>query len=96
MENKLFSSKAPNASFSGIVNDTYTFFASFNNFRNKSYWDGVKPVKPSKTITQSFIVFDQLGVMGGDSLDEVDDDDIEGPDAAALKEAEEELAEFDE
>jgi len=38
----------------------------------------------------------QLGAMGGDSLDEVDDDDIEGPDAAALKEAEEELAEFDE
>ena len=38
----------------------------------------------------------QLGAMGGDSLDEVDDDDIEGPDAAALKEAEEELADFDE
>ena len=37
----------------------------------------------------------QLGAMGGDSLDEVDDDDIEGPDAADLKEAEEELAEFD-
>ncbi len=37
----------------------------------------------------------QLGVMGGDSLDEVDDDDIEGPDAADLKEAEEELADFD-
>jgi hypothetical protein len=37
----------------------------------------------------------QLGAMGGDSLDEVDDDDIEGPDAAALKEAEEELADFD-
>jgi len=38
----------------------------------------------------------QLGSMGGDSLDEVEDDDIEGPDAAALKEAEEDLAEFDE
>ncbi|SHK57845.1 hypothetical protein [Fibrobacter sp. UWB12] len=37
----------------------------------------------------------QLGAMGGDSLDEVEDDDIEGPDAAALKEAEEELADFD-
>ena len=37
----------------------------------------------------------QLGAMGGDSLDEVDDDDIEGPDAADLKEAEEELADFD-
>jgi hypothetical protein len=28
-------------------------------------------------------------------LDEVEDDDIEGPDAADLKEAEEELADFD-
>ena len=37
----------------------------------------------------------QLGAMGGDSLDEVEDDDIEGPDAADLKEAEEELADFD-
>jgi len=37
----------------------------------------------------------QLGAMGGDSLDEVEDDDIEGPDAAALREAEEELADFD-
>ena len=37
----------------------------------------------------------QLGAMGGDSLDEVEDDDIEGPDAADLKEAAEELADFD-
>ena len=37
----------------------------------------------------------ELGAMGGDSLDEVEDDDIEGPDAADLKEAEEELADFD-
>ena len=38
----------------------------------------------------------QLGAMGGDSLDEADDDEFEGPDAADLKEAEEELADFDE
>ena len=37
----------------------------------------------------------QLGAMGGDSLDEADDDEFEGPDAADLKEAEEELADFD-
>lgn len=37
----------------------------------------------------------QLGAMGGDSLDETDDDEFEGPDAADLKEAEEELADFD-
>ena len=37
----------------------------------------------------------QLGAMGGDSLDEADDDELEGPDAADLKEAEEELADFD-
>ena len=37
-----------------------------------------------------------LGSMGGDSLDEADDEDFgEGPDAADLKEAEEDLAEFD-
>ena len=34
--------------------------------------------------------------MMGDSLDEADDEDFgEGPDAADLKEAEEDLAEFD-
>ena len=38
-----------------------------------------------------------LGSMGGDSLDEADDEDFgEGPDAADLKEAEEDLADFDE
>ena len=37
----------------------------------------------------------QLGAMGGDSVDEADDDEFEGPDAADLKEAEEELADFD-
>ena len=37
----------------------------------------------------------QLGAMGGDSLDETDDDEFEGPDAADLKEAEEELADFE-
>jgi hypothetical protein len=34
--------------------------------------------------------------MGGDSLDEADDEDFEGQDAADLKEAEEDLADFDE
>ena len=33
--------------------------------------------------------------MGGDSLDEADDEDFEGPDAADLKEAEEDLAELE-
>ena len=37
----------------------------------------------------------QLGAMGSDSLVEADDDEFEGPDAADLKEAEEELADFD-
>lgn len=38
----------------------------------------------------------QMGAMGGDSLDEADDNDfMDGPDAAALKEAEDELDEFD-
>ena len=36
-----------------------------------------------------------LGSMGGDSLDEADDEDFEGPDAADLKEAEEDLAELE-
>ena len=36
-----------------------------------------------------------LGSMGGDSLDEADDEDFEGPDAAYLKEAEEDLAELE-
>ena len=39
----------------------------------------------------------QMGAMGGDSLDEADDDGdfLDGPDAADLKEAEEELAGLD-
>ncbi len=38
----------------------------------------------------------QLGAMGGDSLSEVDDEDFgDGPDAADLRETEEELAEFE-
>lgn len=38
----------------------------------------------------------QLGAMGGDSLNEADDEDFgDGPDAADLRETEEELAEFD-
>ncbi|MCF0215321.1 MAG: hypothetical protein HUK21_02475 [Fibrobacteraceae bacterium] len=37
----------------------------------------------------------QLGAMGGDSLDEVDEDgEFEGPNAADLREAEEDLADF--
>ena len=36
-----------------------------------------------------------LGSMGGDSLDEADDEDFEGPDAADLKEAEEDLADLE-
>ena len=39
----------------------------------------------------------QLGAMGGDSLDEADDDNDfgDGPDAADIKDAEEEFADFD-
>ena len=36
-----------------------------------------------------------LGAMGGDSLDEADDEDFEGPDAADLKEAEEDLVDLE-
>ena len=37
-----------------MVTETYTVFARRKSFFNKAYWDGVKPVKPSSTITQFF------------------------------------------